>query len=163
MFISQTRKIAAVFVLGLISQALYAADPAVFSTKDGAIRGIDVVAYFSLEKGAKAVRGSDEFVYEWNNTTWKFSSAENRGLFAANPEKYAPQYGGYCAYAAASNFTKPVNPDAWEIVDGKLYLNLSHGVKRKWSKDIPGFIARADANWPSLLLSCEKHDNCRKI
>ncbi len=72
-------------------------------------------------------------------------------MFVVDPEKYAPQYGGYCAYAVASNFTKPTDPNAWTIVDDKLYLNLSKGVKKKWSKDIPGNIVKADGNWPAVL------------
>ena len=154
-----------IFVLAASMTAMVAqaADPDFFSTKKGAIRGIDVVAYFSLEPGDKAVKGSNEFTHQHGGATWKFASAENRDKFIADPEAYLPQYGGYCAFAVSHNFTKPVNPDAWHIEDGKLYLNLSHGVKRKWSKDIPGFISRADANWPTALTSCEEHGNCRKI
>ncbi len=83
---------------------------------------------------------------------WHFSSAENRDLFAKNPEKYAPQYGGYCAYGAALGVTTISDPLAWKIVDGKLYLNVSHAVASWiWEKDIPGYIAKADKNWPALV------------
>ncbi|TQV85142.1 YHS domain-containing protein [Exilibacterium tricleocarpae] len=136
----------------LMSGAAMAADPEVYShKKHGAIKGTDPVAYFSLQPGQDAVSGSDQFTYEWNGATWKFASAENREKFIANPEQYAPQYGGYCAFAVSHNFTKPTDPDAWRIVDNKLYLNLSKRVQKKWVKDIPGNIAKADSNWPGVL------------
>lgn len=150
------------FILLFISSGAFAADPDIFATKSGAIRGVDVVAYFSLEPGNKAIKGTDEFTYEYMGATWKFASAANREAFIANPEKYAPQYGGYCAFAVSHGFTKPVNVQAWRIVDDKLYLNLSKGVKRKWEKDIAGNIERADNNWPTALTACEEHGNCAK-
>ena len=138
-----------------------AADPKIYSHKSkGAIRGADPVAYFSLEPGAPAMIGSDEFTYEWQEATWKFASAANRDAFAADPEKYAPQYGGYCAFAVSHNFTKSIQPDVWQIVDGKLYLNFNRIAYRKWAKDIPAAIARGDANWPTVLGECEAHGNC---
>lgn len=150
------------FILIFISSSAFAADPDIFATKKGAIRGVDVVAYFSLEPGDKAIKGTDEFTYEYMGATWKFASAANRDAFIAKPEKYAPQYGGYCAFAVSHGFTKPVNVQAWRIVDDKLYLNLSKGVKRKWEKDIAGNIERADNNWPTVLTACEEHGNCAK-
>jgi len=139
--------------LMFVSVAAFAADPEIYShKKKGAIKGADTVAYFSLEPGADAVFGVDEFSHEWNGATWLFSSEENLQLFKADPEKYAPQYGGYCAFAVSHNFTKPTDPNAWKIVDDKLYLNLSKGVQKKWLKDVPGNIARADNNWPNVLL-----------
>ena len=146
----------------LLSGASQAADPNIFATKKGAIRGVDPVAYFSLQPGDKAVKGSDEFTHEWMGATWKFVNADNRDTFAQDPEKYAPQYGGYCAFAVSHGFTKPINVNAWRIVDDKLYLNLSKGVKRKWEKDITGNIAKADGHWPTVLSACETHGNCRK-
>ena len=114
-------------------------------TEDGiAIRGTDPVAYF---KESKAVQGSSEFEYEWMGVKWQFSTEENRDLFASNPEEYAPQYGGYCAWAVSQGYTASIDPQAWKIVDGKLYLNYSQDVQKRWSKDIPGNIAKADANW----------------
>ena len=113
-----------------------------------AIRGTDPVAYFT-EGGP--VAGSSEFTYTWGNATWQFASAENRDLFAANPEQYAPQYGGFCAWAVSQGYTASIDPDAWRIVDGKLYLNFSRGVQRRWERDIPGNINQADANWPGVL------------
>ncbi len=151
----------ALLALLLFAHTARAADPEIYATKAGAIRGYDTVAYFSLEPGAKAVKGSDEFTHEYKGATWKFSSAENRDLFAGDPEKYAPQYGGYCAFAVSHDFTKSVNPNVWEIVDGKLYLNFNRIAYRKWGKDLEGSIARGDQNWPTVLQSCEKHNNCR--
>lgn len=118
------------------------------TTENGiAIKGADPVAYF---KEGKAIEGSKEFSYEWGNATWLFDSAEHRDLFAANPEAYAPQYGGYCAWAVSQNTKETVDPKVWKIVDGKLYLNYNKSVQRTWSRDISGNIAQADAYWPRL-------------
>ena len=83
--------------------------------------------------------------------TWSFASAENRATFAADPEKFAPRYGGYCAWAVSQGYTASIDPDAWRIVDGALYLNYSLAVREEWERDIPGHIASADVNWPRLL------------
>ena len=120
--------------------------------KDGiAIGGADPVAYFTEEA---YVPGSAEYAHEWQGATWQFASAENRDLFAANPEQYAPAYGGFCAWAvAAKNALVPIDPNAWSVVDGKLYLNANKKVQTNWLKDIPGFISQANSNWPSLSQS----------
>ena len=118
--------------------------------KDGsglAIRGYDPVAYFAEQKPVKA---SGQFRYSWMGATWLFASAVNRDQFASNPAQYAPQYGGYCSYAVSKGHTASIDPEAWRIVDGKLYLNYSKGVQEKWAKDVPGNIQRADQNWPGL-------------
>lgn len=157
-------RVAPTVLLGLLFGAMtvLAADPPIYSDKKkGAIRGADAVAYFSLEAGAKAVIGSDEFTHQWMGATWKFANARNRDAFAADPQRYAPQYGGYCAFAVSHNFTKTVQPDVWEIVDGKLYLNFNRIAARKWSRDQAAAIVRGANNWPSVLEACEKHDNCR--
>jgi YHS domain-containing protein len=120
----------------------------VFYTDNGiAIRGTDPVAYF---REGRPVQGSSEFTYEWGNTTWQFASAENRDLFASNPEQYAPEYGGYCAWAVSQGYTAPIDPNAWKIVDDRLYLNATVGVQRRWEQDIPGNIAKADQNWVGI-------------
>ena len=113
-----------------------------------AIKGADPVAYFT---DSAAVIGSAEFSHEWQGAEWHFASAENRDLFAENPEQYAPQYLGYCAWAVSQGYTAPIDPEAWKIVDGKLYLNYDKRVQERWSKDIPGNIAKADTNWPGVL------------
>ena len=109
-----------------------------------AIKGYDTVAYFRL---GKAVKGSPSFSYEWHDMIWQFSSKENRDLFAASPDQYAPQYDGYCAWAMTEARLAITDPEVWKIVDGKLYLNCSREAYEKWSRDIPGHIKKADAIW----------------
>ena len=113
-----------------------------------AVSGHDPVAYF---KEGKPVEGSSEHELEWNGATWRFSSAANLAAFEADPQAFAPQYGGYCAWAVSQGYTASTDPTAWRIVDGKLYLNYSHGVQRRWEQDVPGNIAKADTNWPKVL------------
>lgn len=120
----------------------------VYSHEAVAIRGADPVAYFTEDK---AVKGSADYEYEWNGATWRFSSAENRDLFASNPEAYAPQYGGYCAKAVSEGNLASIDPEAWGIVDGKLYLNYSPGVQQQWLQDVSGNIAKGDQNWDDVL------------
>jgi len=113
-----------------------------------AIRGADTVAYFTE---GKPVQGSDEFTTRWNGATWKFASQKHLDLFIENPEKYAPQYGGYCAYGVAQNNLVKIEPENWTIVDGKLYLNFNDGLQKKWEGAIKGYIAEADKKLQSLL------------
>lgn len=119
----------------------------VFADRGLAIRGYDPVAYFL---DGRPVRGQAAFVHAWGGTTWRFASAANRDRFAADPSAFAPQYGGFCAFAVSEGYDAPIDPNAWKIVDGKLYLNYDRGVQRRWEADIPGRIAKADANWPAL-------------
>ena len=158
--LQRNRFVLAGAMLCLLAVVATAADPPIFSNKNGAIRGADPVAYYSLTPGSKAVMGSDEFTHEWMGATWKFANTENRDLFIADPEKYAPQYGGYCAFAVSHNFTKSIKPDQWEIVAGKLYLNYNRTAYKKWARDQSSSIAHGDENWPTVLKSCEKHNNC---
>jgi len=111
---------------------------------DLAIEGYDTVAYFTA---GKALKGNESFSFRWHDMTWYFSSKENRDLFATNPEKYAPQYDGYCAWAMTEARKAQTDPEVWKIVNGKLYLNCSRTAYEKWSSDIPGNIKKADANW----------------
>ena len=142
-------------------QQAFAADPDIYEhKKKGAVDGADVVAYFSLEPGDDYVKGKKEFSHEYMGATWYFSTAENRDLFAANPEKYAPQYGGYCAFAVSHGFTKPISPKYWHVIDDKLYLNYNFFADRKWRKDREASIVRADGHWPNVLTACEEHGNC---
>jgi YHS domain-containing protein len=113
-----------------------------------AVGGYDAVAYF---KAGKPVEGTAAFSTDYKGATWHFASKENLDAFKANPIAYAPQYGGYCAWAVAQGGTASGDPLLWKIVGGKLYLNYDQGVQAKWEKDIPGFIAKADKNWPSVL------------
>jgi len=111
---------------------------------DVAIKGYDTVAYF---KAGKALKGNESFTFPWHGMTWHFSTKENRDLFAAGPEKYAPQYDGFCAWAMTESRIAITDPEVWKIVDGKLYLNCSREAYEKWSRDIPGNIKKADTNW----------------
>lgn len=109
-----------------------------------AINGYDTVAYF---KNGKALQGSDSYTFRWHGMIWRFLNKENRDLFAKGPEKYAPQYDGYCAWAMTEARKARTDPKVWKIVNGKLYLNCSSAAYEKWSKDIPGNIKKADINW----------------
>lgn len=120
----------------------------IYQNKAGAIKGYDPVAYFL---SGKPVKGSKEFTVNWKDAKWYFSSAKHLALFKANPLKYAPQYGGYCAYGLAKGKLFKIEPDAWAIVDGKLYLNYDEGVQDTWKNDQANFIKKADANWPKVL------------
>ena len=109
-----------------------------------AIKGYDTVAYFTA---GKALKGTENFTFLWHGMTWFFQSRENRDLFAASPEKYAPQYDGWCAWAMTEARKAVTDPEVWNIVDGKLYLNCSPAAYEKWNKDIPGHIKKADEIW----------------
>lgn len=124
-----------------------AAQPRWFAEDGVAIRGADPVAYF---REGRPVPGSAAFSHTWQGVTWRFATAANRDAFAAEPERYAPAYGGHCAWAVAQGYTAPIDPAAWKIVGGRLFLNYDRSVQRRWERDIPGFIAKADANWPAL-------------
>jgi YHS domain-containing protein len=135
--------------LGLTTAPADAAEP-VNKTLFGklAVGGYDAVAYFT---DGQPVKGMKEFTHEWQGATWRFASAAHRDAFAAEPEAYAPQYGGYCAWAVSQGYTADADPEAWTVVDGKLYLNYNAKVKADWSQDMAGNIAKADANWPAVL------------
>lgn len=143
-----TKKLALAFLATLVIVFPVMAEDLVFTTREGAIRGYDPVAYLSE---GKPVEGSPNFSHEWNGAQWLFASADNLEMFKEDPERYAPQYGGYCAYAVANGYTAKTEPEAWTIVEDKLYLNYSLGVRKKWSKDIAGNIKKADSNWPGVL------------
>ncbi|GGA09558.1 YHS domain-containing (seleno)protein [Neptunicoccus cionae] len=132
----------------LVAPMAAAKSPPVYTEDSIAIDGTDTVAYFSL---GKPVAGSRAHSVDWNGSTWLFASAENAATFSSDPEKYAPQYGGYCAFAMARGYVAPTEPEAWTIVDGKLYLNFNLEVRTKWQADIPGYIKKADGHWPAPL------------
>ncbi len=119
----------------------------VFAERGVAVRGTDVVAYFTE---GRVLRGRPEHAFEWEGARWLFGSAENRARFMADPAAHAPAFGGFCAWAVAHNYTASTDPEAWRIVEGKLYLNYDRSVQRRWERDIPGHIVRGDANWPAL-------------
>lgn len=119
----------------------------IFAPAGKAIKGYDPVAFFSM---SKAVKGNDSLSYEWKEATWLFSSAENLKAFKANPEKYAPQYGGYCAYGCSEDHKAPTQTDTWTIVGDKLYFNYNLKVKEMWMKDQKQRIKEADEKWPGI-------------
>ena len=113
-----------------------------------ALDGYDPVAYF---KSGKAMKGYADKAVMWNGATWHFASAENKAAFEASPQAYAPQFGGYCAWAVSEGYTAKGDPNNWRIVDGKLYVNYNASVQRSWEKDAPGHIAKGEKNWPTVL------------
>jgi len=152
MFYSFKRVIAILLVslsTMLATTNAFAVDPVYTSRfSNNAIKGYDTVAYFTQ---GEAIEGKKEFSTEYMGANWLFSSQEHLDLFVANPEKYAPQYGGYCAYAVAKNSTASIQPDQFTVHEGKLYLNYNKKVNQKWLQDKENFISQADSNWPGIL------------
>jgi hypothetical protein len=118
-----------------------------YSNSGAAIGGYDPVAYFMKHE---AMLGSDHFTTEWSGSKWKFINQANLNLFKAAPTKYAPQYGGYCAYGCSENHKAPTDPTAWTIINDKLYLNYNAQVKTMWISDTTNRIKAANAYWSSL-------------
>jgi len=140
---------AVALILGAARTTAFAKDEVNKNWRGLAISGYDPVAYHSE---GRAVEGSSKHEVVWKDAKWRFASASNRDRFKADPERYAPRYGGYCAWAVSQGYTADVDPEnAWNIVEGKLYLNYSVAIKKKWEKDIPGHIQKANANWPGVL------------
>lgn len=129
----------------LAAGAANAQKSSIFVVDGKAIRGYDPVAYFTE---GKALPGTKKFVYQWAGADWYFSSAENLGAFRQNPDKYLPQYGGYCAYGMANGYKAPTEVDAWTILDGKLYLNYNKKVRGMWQEKQKEYITAANKNWP---------------
>ncbi len=120
----------------------------IYSTSSGAIKGYDPVAYFTMDT---AVKGEDDLIYQWKGADWHFVNEKNKDLFMENPEKYAPEYGGYCAYAMAEGKRVKIDPEAWSVVDEKLYLNYSRNIQDKWMKQMNEYITEADREWKELM------------
>jgi YHS domain-containing protein len=136
--------------LALLTLALFvtSAWAGEFYEKGGvAIKGYDPVAFFTDKK---PVKGSPQHTAEYKGSVFHFASKGNRDLFVANPAKYAPQYNGFCAFGTAGGYKAAIDPVAFTVVDGKLYLNYNTDVRKQWSADIPGFVAKADKNWPEV-------------
>tara|TARA_B110000858_G_scaffold198493_1_gene265715 strand:+ start:17328 stop:17768 length:441 start_codon:yes stop_codon:yes gene_type:complete len=114
-----------------------------------AIEGYDAVAYFTEQR---AVEGSADHTTNWKAANWRFSSAANLAAFQADPERYVAQYGGYCAWAVSQNDTAGIDPEQFTVHDGKLYLNYSKKISRRWLANKEAFIVDADRYWPKLLL-----------
>ncbi len=152
---SRRRLLASGLLLWGLGSAAWAAPPintlkgGVFGGRaDVAILGYDPVAYFS---DGKPVKGDPKFTHDWMGAKWQFASASNLGLFKADPEKYAPQYGGYCAYGVSQGHLVAIEPDKFKILDGKLYLNYDADVQSTWLKDPGGYVRQADARFKALL------------
>ncbi len=138
--------------VGLSVATVAQAETAVNVTPDGvAIGGWDTVAYFTENR---AVEGSPEFAHEWNGATWYFSTLENRELFAADAQAYAPQFGGWCAYALSQGqYAAEVEPgNAWTVRDGELFLNWDEGVRDRWMRNVDAGIATGHRNWERVEL-----------
>ncbi len=142
-----TKTILASLILLLAAIGCTTATSENHSLGDVAIKGYDPVAYFVENK---AVKGNSSHAVRWHDMTWYFASKANSDLFTANPKKYAPQYDGYCAWSMTEARKAVTDPRVWKIVAGKLYLNCSRAAYEKWSRDIPGNIKKADANWAKL-------------
>ena len=117
-----------------------------------AIKGYDPVAYFT---DGKPVQGKAEYNSHYKDGIFRFASAEHKKLFDSNPDKYAPQYGGFCAYGTATGHKADVDPAAFSVVDDKLYLNYNKSVQGKWKQDVPGYIVQANQQWPSVSKSTD--------
>ncbi len=136
-----------IWMVVVTGASLCAQKSSTFIESGKAIRGYDPVAYFTA---GEPVKGNKNFQLTWNNADWYFSSQQNLNLFKANPEKYAPQYGGYCAYGLSGGHKAPTDNNAWAIVNNKLYLNYSPEVKKEWLKNQKERIVKADKYWPEI-------------
>lgn len=151
-------QIIAVFIIALLAGSPAFAAPAInklekkglFGWKNGstAIHGYDPVAYFTI---GKPLKGKKAHTTVWQGATWKFATAEHQQLFESAPESYAPQFGGYCAYGVAEGTLVKIDPNSWEIVDGKLYLNFNAKFHKRWQSDRDGYIERAQQRFSTLL------------
>ncbi|NHA05132.1 YHS domain protein [Mucilaginibacter sp. HC2] len=119
----------------------------IFAPGGKAIKGYDPVAFFTE---SKPVKGSDSLSYQWKDATWLFASRKNLEVFKSDPDKYAPQYGGYCAYGLSQGHKAPTQTDTWTVVNDKLYFNYNSKVKELWVKDQQSLIKTADEKWPAL-------------
>ena len=136
--------------LSIVASTAHAAKDPIYTKRFSnlAVSGYDTVAYFTQ---SEALKGDEQFATEWMGAEWRFSSIENLNAFIEAPEKYAPQYGGYCAYAASANRAVSADPKQWTIHNDKLYLNYNKKVKEEWLQNPDAYIANADKNWPGLL------------
>ncbi|MES2647975.1 MAG: YHS domain-containing (seleno)protein [Bacteroidota bacterium] len=137
-------------MLFVVATNVLAQKAEIFQKEGAAIRGYDVVAFF---KEQKPVKGLTDYATQWKDATWRFSSQQNLDSFKVSPEKYAPQYGGYCAYGIADGHKAPTETNTWTVLDGKLYFNYNQEVKSTWDKDRPGYIEKANRNWEKIKLA----------
>ncbi|WP_323751445.1 YHS domain-containing (seleno)protein [Marinobacter sp.] len=145
-----TRRLALITFTLLLATGAFASEPAVYTgllSNTGA-GGYDTVSYFET---GKATKGSSDYTTEYQGVTWRFANAQNLASFEANPEHFAPAYGGYCAWAVAQGNLAKGDPQHWTIRDDRLYLNYNQAIQNLWLADPEGFIQQADANWPEIL------------
>ena len=147
-FLIQTATAAPALWLASHATPALASEPPVFQRRGRAIGGTDPVAYFT--QGAP-VDGSRAITHDWMGATWRFASEDHRAMFVADPVRYAPQFGGYCAFAASRGYVAGTRPDAWSIEGGRLYLNANRRVRTQWLAELPDIIAQGEANWPGIL------------
>ncbi len=153
-FTRQLITMTSIFIAVFASSLSIAGNETYQDKNDLAISGYDPVAYFTE---AKAVKGKHKFSAVHNDAIYLFSSASNRDTFKVSPEKYAPQYGGYCAFGVTKNRKFGADPEAWKVVDGKLYLNLNKKVQKIWLEDVPGNIESAEEIWPEIEGASDKY------
>ncbi|NRF37661.1 YHS domain-containing (seleno)protein [Pedobacter foliorum] len=137
----------ALILVWFTTGSVYAQKSEIFAPAGKAIKGYDPVAFFKI---SKPVKGNDSLSYTWKEAKWLFANKENREDFMADPERFAPQYGGYCAYGTAKGHKAPTQAETWTIVGDKLYFNYNNKVKGLWAKDQEAFIKKADENWPEI-------------
>ena len=147
MFRQSLKAVALMFAISLGGVALGAGRDMNVDANDVAIHGYDPVAYFIK---SQPIEGSSRFTATHKNAIYQFSTAENRDMFRADPARYAPRFGGYCAMGVALNKKLDGDPNAWKIHNGKLYLNVNKDVQAKWSQDIPGNLKTANGAWPKI-------------
>lgn len=140
--------LAATPVVTFFGLPAHAMEPQTFQTDGIAINGIDPVGYFT---NGDVTPGDMAHSLDYNGAEWLFSSAENLAAFNADPDKYGAQFGGYCAYAASLGYLAPTQPEAWTVYNDRLYLNANLRARELWLKDVPGNIAKGEANWPGIL------------
>ncbi|MEN9866973.1 MAG: hypothetical protein RL748_2563 [Pseudomonadota bacterium] len=135
--------------LALVGSMLAAGSSLADTPRDNVVGagGYDLTSYFTQEKPQ---HGNGHHVAVVNGVSYLFASDGNKKLFEANPSKYLPQYGGWCSYGASVGKKFVADPDVYDIVDGKLYMNLDSKIRGLWAQDIPGRIKTADVNWKKI-------------
>ncbi len=134
--------------IALLSASAFAGDLVnVSGASKAAVSGYDTVAFFT---DSKPVNGSPFIAADYQGATYYFVTEEHKKLFTENPAKYAPQFGGFCAYGVAVGKLYPVDTNTWQVGDPKLYLNLNPDLLKKFNEDLGGNVAKADKNWPGL-------------
>lgn len=112
------------------------------------LKGYDPVAYFTENR---PVKGDPQFVSTYNGVRYQFASAADKNAFDANPSKYEPQFGGFCAYAASEGHTAKIEPDAFEVLNGRLLLQYDRDIRERFDKEPQGRLKKADSNWPAIV------------